>query len=470
MDHLLANVAAKTDKRECDLVDWQILKDLCAEANERYEPGDELAPATELLFAVLHECKRILSILPDPSLLFEPEKQQVYDFVTPTQERLYPFRDWTLSSSDIRSSPGNSLAGSPQASSPELPTAFHALLGTALFLLGNIIDCDATVVLSHSAQREPLQPAIAYWLAALDVFETAENLPKGSDNSHHSSSETEKEDWRMALVWGRTFVSLARAQLACTRDEPYARLPVADPHLPRNIARDSIFTAVAAMRPSVTARTSLARADAAELLVLAQDHFMRGILHMPHPRATDAPAIPGPSHEQTDPSFSRARELAAIGTEMLGAAERLRSPTERAYWARQADFHLAQMGTEEIAADASQRDNADLVRRSKSATAARGRCWLVVGRTHTAALVGEKGGLESRDAAKARDALGKAVSFLEKATGTDGADVQALYTEALLSLASLTLDGRTREGLYARVALGTVSHPSESDGMNVDGP
>ena len=37
MEDLLADVAAKSDKRECDLADWQDLKDLCNEANERYE-------------------------------------------------------------------------------------------------------------------------------------------------------------------------------------------------------------------------------------------------------------------------------------------------------------------------------------------------------------------------------------------------------------------------------------------------
>lgn len=37
MDRLLADVAAKTDKRECDLADWQVLKDICAEANVLYE-------------------------------------------------------------------------------------------------------------------------------------------------------------------------------------------------------------------------------------------------------------------------------------------------------------------------------------------------------------------------------------------------------------------------------------------------
>ncbi|VDC00950.1 unnamed protein product [Peniophora sp. CBMAI 1063] len=466
MDALLADVAAKTDKRECDLTDWQILKDLCAEANERYE-RDELASAAELLNAVLSECKRVLSILPDPSLLFEPERQQPYDFITPTQERLYPFRDWTLSHSDLRTSPNSSSASSPQASSPELPTAFHALLGTALFLLGNIIDRDADVVHSQSAQHEPLQPAIAYWLAALDVFETAENLPAVTDRA----KDSEKEDWRMALVWGRTLVSLARAQLVLTREDTSARLPVGDPRLPQSVARGSIFTIIAAMRPPVTRRTSLARADAAELLVLAQDHFMRGILHMPHPQAADAPAIPGPTHEQTDPNFSRAHELCAVGMEMLSTAERLRVPAERAYWARQADFHLEQMRVKKRGADESEEVNLGLARRIQRAEAARGRCWLIVGRVYAAgSLVGEAGGLETRDAKKARDALGKAISFFEQATGPDGTEVQPLYTEALLSLASLTQDEGTREGLYARVALGTSQRSTEPDGMNVDGP
>lgn len=66
-----------------------------------YERGvitaDELLEALPLLRAVIRECTRILTIHPDPSVIFarRQEHQSSYSpiqVVTPTEERLH--RDW----------------------------------------------------------------------------------------------------------------------------------------------------------------------------------------------------------------------------------------------------------------------------------------------------------------------------------------------------------------------------------------
>ena len=66
--------------------------------------------------------------------------------------------------------------------------------------MGNLVAQDSSIVLPG----EPDAPS-TYWLAALDVFETGENLPSriGGNNLDNA------EDWRMAIVWGRTLVCLA---------------------------------------------------------------------------------------------------------------------------------------------------------------------------------------------------------------------------------------------------------------------
>jgi len=79
------------------------------------------------------------------------------------------------------------------------PTAFHYIYGTALFLLGKIISAEPSLAKNGEPAGSP-----AFYLAALDVFEMGENLPKRWDE--HGSS---REDWRMAIVWGRCLVCLA---------------------------------------------------------------------------------------------------------------------------------------------------------------------------------------------------------------------------------------------------------------------
>ena len=124
--------------------------------------------------------------------------------------------------------------------------------------MGNLVSQDPSIVLPG----EPDAPS-TYWLAALDVFETGENLPSriggnGLDNT---------EDWRMAIVWGRTLVCLAdekvthnmkvakeqaQASSAASGDFCYypmgSAFPMSEPHWPPS----SPFHAIAQFRPPVT--------------------------------------------------------------------------------------------------------------------------------------------------------------------------------------------------------------------------
>ncbi|KAF8270712.1 hypothetical protein EI94DRAFT_1448186, partial [Lactarius quietus] len=86
--------------------------------------------------------------------------------------------------------------------SRDSPTAFHAVLGVALFLFGNLIAQNSSLAIS----REPTAPDF-YWRAALDVFDAGDNLPTHTAGDHLTSPD-HPDDWRMAIAWGRTLVSL----------------------------------------------------------------------------------------------------------------------------------------------------------------------------------------------------------------------------------------------------------------------
>lgn len=245
------------------------------------------------------------------------------DAMTPTEERL--LRDWaadphpydstpTVHNYNTHSSSNNtrrnsaattatyftlapSLHRHPRARSgtADPPTAFHAIFGTALFLMGTLISSDPTLALPD----EP-HTASTYWLAALDVFETGENMPCVVDGRRELP-----EDWRMAVSWARTLICIADEKLEHTlhpsrnRDRPAvtptptidaangwcAYAPSAGPFSqsePR-WPKSSPFHIIAATRPPVTRRMSLWAASAHDVLVLAMDQFSRGIFHMPHP-------------------------------------------------------------------------------------------------------------------------------------------------------------------------------------------
>lgn len=237
---------------------------------------------------------------------------------------------------------------------------------------------------------------------------------------------------------------------------------------------------------------SLDAASANDLMMLAIDQFSRGIFHMPHPQHAPPPASSSPSTSLNSnaaswsmvssssaptpsnaapalqESFSRAKELFTIASEVLLVAEKMEVPSERQYWASWADSVFNQMRME-----------GDMETWRGPITRARGRCWLIVGSANVEALedaleadadakakaksgdksgAGDEGGgvLQSEDAHEAREALEKAISFLDKAKGSasasdpEGHELQPLLAEALLTLANLTIDEARREELYAR--------------------
>ena len=212
------------------------------------------------------------------------------------------------------------------------PTAFHAVLGITLFLFGNLIAYDSSLAL----EGESSSPT-AYWLAALDVFESGENLPSRTDPMMCDAPE----DWRMAVVWGRTLVCLADVKVTRSIKAAQGNLDCLDSQEcftaedEPDWSQDSPFHAIASRRPPVTRRMTLTSASAHDLMVLATDQFSRGILYMPRrilPSTGDSRQGP----LTIGPHFSRSGELFAIASEVLGVAERLDSPDDRyhfSYWA-----------------------------------------------------------------------------------------------------------------------------------------
>ena len=89
------------------------------------------------------------------------------------------------------------------------------------------------------------------------------------------------EDWRMAVVWGRTLVCIADAKVSHPLSPSHPSSHPFAAHEPRP-ARSSPLGAIAAARPPVTRRMALAPLGAHEVLRLAADQFVRGVFHMPH--------------------------------------------------------------------------------------------------------------------------------------------------------------------------------------------
>ncbi|KAH9986683.1 hypothetical protein BJV74DRAFT_844344 [Russula compacta] len=355
----------------------------------------------------------------------------------------------------------------------ESPTALHAVLGVALFLFGNIIAQDPSLALS----REPTTPA-PYWLAALDVFDAGENLPcqtSGGNNHHNNADGADDDDsekvnnnWRVAIVWGRTLVSLAynatkqqhtrsspspsSSPLSATgmtttarrRSSPSSRVPPSPP--PRYSPR-SPLAAITALRTAGLAHHGRAAASAPELLTLAADQFSRGIFHMPHTTRMHTP--------DDTTRCPRAHVLFTLASDVLAVAERLDDAELSRRWAAWADAVFQQMHMEGV-------DVADDAWRVRVAVA-RGRCWLVVGSARVEELEDalEREDLRvlmSKKAEDARAGFTMAISFFDRAKASASTesserwlvDMQPWLSEALLSLANLTTDEDAREALYAR--------------------
>jgi len=293
-------------------------------------------------------------------------------------------------------------------------------------LFGNIIGQDPALALAGEPDN-----AVPYWLAALDVFETGENLPSRTSGL---ASRDSQEDWRMAIVWGRTLVCIADETLtrAANARQGDSGMGPGEESSPESLAPtayfcadepkwppESPFSIIVSRRPPTTRRMSLSTATPNELMSLAIDQFSRGIFHMPHTRRSQPHGSPGEtgSLSQVQESFSRAKELFTVASEVLLLSEKLDIPSERRNWASWADSVFNQMKTE-----------ADLEAWRGPITRARGRCWLIVGSARAEELEaalehGEFDVLQSEDAQDARDGLSTAISFFERAKSSATAAV-----------------------------------------------
>jgi hypothetical protein len=235
-----------------------------------------------------------------------------------------------------------------------------------LFHFGNLIAQNPSL-----AEPGEFDRPVPYWLAALDVFETGESLPSRTS----PDAPVPPEDWRMAVMWGRTLVSLADVILTLSESNEAKdhRLLTEEPNWPPN----STFAAIVSRRPPFTRRMSLTSASANDLLLLAVDQFSRGIFHMPHrPNLTQHTNSISSFSNATTPglyfleAFSRPKELFTIASDVLCIAERLDNAGDRREWALWADSVFNQMKME-----------SDVDTWRVSITRARGRCWLIIGST-----------------------------------------------------------------------------------------
>ncbi|KAG6836689.1 hypothetical protein H0H93_004800 [Arthromyces matolae] len=413
--------------------DWEDLMELFSQATEQYEnyADASAAEALSIIRGVIHECHRFMLTYPDPTPLITHPPQKHRSPATPLEE--------SSSSVLLRSSSEKPS----KSTSVELPTAFHVILGTVLFMFGNLIQQNP----EEAAPGEPDTPS-PYWLAALDVFETGESLP-----SRTSGRGPEiPDDWRMAIVWGRTLVCIAEEIL--TRQEhakregkssatcdssPSAQFFAEDPEWPS----ESPFSVIVSLRPPITRRMSLSTASPNEIMVLAMDQFSRGIFRMPHRPQQVQALIVGAD------SFSRPKELFQIASEVLTVAEKLPLPAERQSWAIWADGVFDQMKME-----------ADMDAWRGPINRARGRCWLLVGTAlseefETAMEDSAESLTSSPTAKQGREALLKALAFFEKAKGhavdeDDKKELQDLLAETLLDLGNLAPTKEEQDQYYNR--------------------
>ncbi|KAH7920910.1 hypothetical protein BV22DRAFT_1039273 [Leucogyrophana mollusca] len=319
--------------------DWQLLKDLSVKAIEQYDActtgrGTSCAEALAPMRESLHRCHRFLLLHHDHP--FEPSLTGTHAHTSKSPRTTTPTDDFATNGVPARER------------HLEHPTAFHAILGMCLFFCGNLLAHDPLLAL-------PGEPAtLSYWLAALDVFATADNLPARTDGLYSDVSE----DWHMIIVWGLVLVAIAKHTLPPTTSSD----PTAAPSLPPDDPRwppDSLFGAISARRPPLTQRMILSKTTTHELMMLAMDQFTRGILHMPRQPTPNV-------------TVSRDKELLTIASEVLDVAERLDSSADQRYWAAWVGTVLDMMKLEV---------DADLWR--GEVDRARGRCAALLGTTPT---------------------------------------------------------------------------------------
>ena len=297
----------------------------------------------------------------------------------------------------------------------------------------------------------------------------------------------------MAVVWGRTLVNLADEILTREKSSstpvprPLFPSPVPEPQnsfhsvfLPRTNSADepkwpadSPFGLIAARRSHSSFRISLNAFTPHELLQLAQDQFYRGIFHMPHHRGLKSPRVFGTQASHTskrsteapssavDPpiktplslslagnTFSRAKELYTIGSEVLLLSEKLDAPSERCQWARWADSIFGQMKME---------TNGPEETWIVPLTISRGRANLVIGSAMAEEMEselerGEMEVLDTPEAEDARDALQKAVNFLDKARELVSSDTAEVMISGPSSKGSMVdFEGEVDEEIQAAI-------------------
>ena len=391
----------------------------------------------------------------------------------------------------------------------DLPTAFHTILGTALFMFGCIIESNPSLAIGG----EPKTPT-PYWLSAVDVFETGESLPIRTSGRVPKSMP---EDWRMSASWGRTLVRLAIELLKRRKENPalrepppvpdYSNFKVGLPSLPTPFRtytadepewpRASLFATICFLRPPSTRRLSLDISNPDELMAIAEDHLTRAIFHMPHPRNVIPARYP---YHPLDPSPAptpaplldseldldgpdRPQEIYTMASEMLVVAENSETSRARFRWARWADGVISQVT---IQPDMKPQKFLDL----------RAKCNLAMGTAKMEELMEDwdyPNVLNTEDAEDGRKYLRNAATFFEQAIAlieqdientddskeeehrmefdSEGSDeggegrrnktprpsydkneleqMKTLRSEALIELGNLTADFAAREELYA---------------------
>ncbi|KAL4072866.1 hypothetical protein V8B97DRAFT_2036372 [Scleroderma yunnanense] len=252
--------------------------------------------------AVIHQCHRALVTNVD---LIVPGASEVSE-EQPTMESPCPVEG--LQSHTITQHQAAVTAGENKSRTNEYLCILHAILGTALFLFGKII-------ISNTSLALPGEPttALPYWLSALDVFESGYNLPARTNASY-----SHRENWLLAVSDSRVLVALLGQFITEEENKRNTtELFTGDGKWPRN----SPLGTIVSMRPPRTQRMALSLMSPGELMLIATDQFMRGILYMPHCNSVDFP------------HFSRVEELLTIATEVLEVVERFPSLVERPRWA-----------------------------------------------------------------------------------------------------------------------------------------
>lgn len=279
--------------------DWLDLNTLFAKAVTLFNDKDNVGrEVITLMRAVVHECHRALCSLSDllvPGGAENSEEQATQKMESCPVEGSHP----TIQH--------EAAAAEKERKTNEHLCAVHAILGTAIFIFGKIIDRNASLAL----QGEPTT-ALPYWLSALDVFESGYNLP-----AHTNASYSHKENWLLAVSHSRVLVALIGQFIT---EEENKRSTIELFTRDSKWAGNSPLGTIVSMRPPPTQRMVLSLMSSSELMLIATDQFMRGILHMPHHNSTEFP------------HFSRVEELLTIATEVLEVVERLPSSVQRPRW------------------------------------------------------------------------------------------------------------------------------------------